>query len=422
VAAGLAVGRLVLRAAPWAGMAALGALWLKARRPPPPGFSVDAIGDPDSFEAREPGRGRTANAPRQIPRKGWKDIVWRTGLEVGRDRLPFVAGGITFYSLLATFPGIGAFISLYGLFADVGTVAKQLNDLAAFVPPQVLDLVGEQMLRLATAKPTGLSLALVVSVLLSVWSANAAMGALFDGLNIAYNEVEKRNVVVRRLTTYVFTFLALVFLVLMTGILVAAPIGIRALGLADTVLVPLRWLLLLAVAVTGFCVIYRYAPSRARPRWRWVRPGAGFAALLWVCGSLGFSWYVNNVGHFSATYGSLGAVVGFLLWIWFSVMAVLLGAELNAEIEHQTALDSTVGPAKPMGQRGAAMADTVGLSFIGVRKEAARVWGVGKRQVGNLMGRPAAPLPPPPEPDPLTRTLLRVRPGARPGPPRSEAR
>jgi membrane protein len=418
---GRGLARLLVQAAPWAGMATFGLLWLKATREPTPGLSRQLVAAPERFEAEEPGRGRLAAHPVHIPLRGWRDILWRTWLEIGRDRLPAVAGGITFYALLAIFPALAAFISLYGLFADVGTVMKQMNDLSAFVPPEVVNLVGEQMLRLATARHSGLSVAFVVGILVSVWSANAGIAALFDGLNIAYDETEKRNFFARRALTYAFTFAALVFLTLVTAILVAVPIVLRVLDLGESLLVPLRWLLLLAVAMFAFAVMYRFGPSRQKARWRWVRLGAVGAALLWVAGSLGFSWYVNNVGHFDATYGSLAAVVGFMVWIWFSVMSVLLGAELNAEIEHQTALDSTTGQPQPMGQRGAAMADTVGLPFGGVRAEATRLWGVGRRQAGNLMRRkPAAP-PAGPEEKP-TRTLLRGRPGGRPDPRRSAGR
>jgi membrane protein len=388
---GRRLGGLLLAAAPWAGMATFGALWLKERRTPQPGLSHQIVASPETFECNEPGRGRMATAPHRIPPRGWKDVLWRTWLEVGRDRLPLVAGGITFYGLLAIFPAMGAFISLYGLFADVGTVMKQMNELAAFVPPQVLTLLGDQMLRLATAKHTGLSFAFLLSLLVSVWSANVAMGTLFDGLNVAYNETEKRNFVVRRGITYAFTFAALLFVTLVTAILVAVPIGLSALGLGATLLVPLRWLLLLGVAVLAFSIIYRFGPSRRLARWRWVWLGAFCAAVIWLGGSLGFSWYVNNVSNYDATYGSLAAVVGFMMWMWFSTMAVLLGAELNAEVEHQTALDSTTGAPKPMGQRGAAVADTVGLPFEGLRHEAGRLWGVARRQAGNLRRRGAPP-------------------------------
>jgi membrane protein len=314
---------------------------------------------------------------------GWRDVLWRTWLEVNADKLPSVAAGVTFYTLLAIFPAVGAFVSLYGLFADVGAVRGQLNDLAAFVPRDVLKLVGDQMMQLATRQDAGLSLALALSVLLSLWTANAGVAALFDGLNVAYDETEKRNFVLRRAVTYGFTAALVGFATVVTAVLVAAPIYLRRQGLIDSWLVPFRWVVLTALAACAFAVLYRFGPSRAHARWRWVRWGAAFAAAAWIGGSLGFSWYVNHVAHYDVTYGSLGAAVGFMMWIWFSVMVVLIGAELNAEIEHQTALDSTTGAPLPMGVRGAAMADTVGKPFKGVRK----LWGDEWAKIGKLRRR-----------------------------------
>jgi membrane protein len=375
-----------LGAVPWVGLAAVTGLWVHALRRPKPGLSKQVTAPQEHFEAAEPGRGRLAEAPRHIPPRGWRDILWRTWLEMGRDRLPAVAGGITFYSLLAIFPAIGVFVSLYGLFADVDDVSKQLDQLATFVPPQILGLLGDQMVRLAGQRPASLSVAFVVSVLLSVWSANAGMQALIDGLNIAYDETEKRNFVVRRALTYGFTFAALVFLTAVTAILVALPLIAAELELLDWWVVPVRWVALLALSGVGFAALYRFGPSRQRARWRWVRWGAAFAALAWVGGSLGYSWFLNNLAHYDVTYGSLGAVVGFMVWIWISAMVVLIGAELNAEIEHQTAVDSTTGAPLPMGQRGAAMADTVGLAFEGVQK----LWDGAEAGIAKVLRRKRA--------------------------------
>lgn len=376
----------LLRLAPWLGLATMTALWAQAIRKPRPGLSkAEGPGTPEHFEAEEPGRGRMAPAPHRIPWRGWRDILWRTWLEVGRDRLPAVAGGITFYTLLAMIPAMGVFVSLYGLFADVETVSRQLDQLALFVPREVLSLLAEQMMRLATQRNETLSVAFVVSLLLSTWSANAGVAALFDGLNQAYDETEKRNFVVRRAVTYAFTGGLLLFATAVTGLLVALPLGLAAVGLSAETgwLIPFRWVLMLALAAGFFAIVYRYGPSRERALWRWVAPGAVLAAAIWVAGSLGFSGYLNNVVHLDATYGALGGVVGFLLWVWFSVLVVLAGGELNAEIEHQTALDSTTGPPLPMGVRGAAMADSVGLAFKGVRG----LWADLERQAGRLTGR-----------------------------------
>jgi membrane protein len=368
-AAGDRARALLLRLAPWAGLAAMTALWARELRARTRGgLSKDEVAPPEHFEAEEPGRGRMAPAPFRIPMTGWRDILWRTWMEMNRDTLPRVAAGVTFYTLLAIFPAVGAFVSLYGLFADVGVVREQLNDLAAFVPRDVLKLVGDQMMQLATRQNAGLSVALALSILLSLWTANAAIAALFDGLNVAYDEAEKRNFVIRRVLSYAFTAALVLFATLVTGVLVAVPIYLRQWGLIDSWLAPFRWVVLTALAACAFAVLYRFGPSRERARWRWVRWGAALAAVGWIGGSLGFSWYVNHVAHYDATYGSLGAAVGFMMWIWFSVMVVLIGAELNAEIEHQTALDSTTGAPEPLGARGAVMADSVGRPFVGVGK------------------------------------------------------
>lgn len=384
---------LAMRAAPWAGMAAFAALWLQARRPPEPEAPPAAEDLPGLYEAAEPGRGRLAVSPPQIPADGWKDVLWRTWHEFNRDRVMAIAGGVTFFTLLAIFPAIAAFVSLYGLFFDIDQVSAQLSDLAAFVPQSALGLIEGQMVRLATARTDALSLAFVVSLFLSVWTANASMNSLFLGLNVVYGEQEKRNFFFRRMVTYGFTFAALVFGTVATAILVAIPIALRLLGLGETLLVPLRWLLLLLVATCAFAVVYRYGPSRQPPRWRWVLIGAGLAAGGWIVGSLGFSWWVNHLARFDATYGPLGTVMVFMMWIWVSIVVVLLGAELSAEMEHQTARDSTTGPERPIGSRGAAMADSVGPSSGGVRNQARLAWAILERQAASLRRGGQALLP-----------------------------
>ena len=421
---GLRWERLALRAAPWAGAAAFAWLWMRARRRsgPDPGLPAEAL--PSLYDANEPGRGRLAPTPLHIPWPGWTDVLWRTWHEIGSDRLPATAGGITFYALLAIFPAIAAFVSLYGLFFDVAAVSNQLSQMAAFVPASVLTLVAEQMIRLATARPETLSFAFLVSLLLSIWSANAGMAALFDGLNVVYQEKEKRNFFLRRILSYAFTFASLIFATVSTAILVAAPIGLRLLGQGETLLVPLRWLLLLALATLAFGVVYRYGPSRERARWRWVAVGAGAGAVGWVAASLGFSWYINNLARFDVTYGPLGTVMVFMVWIWVSTMVLLLGAELNAELEHQTALDSTTGAEKPIGARGARMADSVGPSSGGVRNQARLAWAILERQAARLRRRQAQDAPIAQRKGRVGFTPARppAPPGGRPDLPRSGAR
>jgi membrane protein len=258
---------------------------------------------------------------------------------------------------------MGAFVSLYGLFSNVQMAERQLNLLAGVLPDAALQMVGEQMLRLASTRHTGLGFAFGVSLLASLWSANAGIKALFSGLNIAFEETEKRNFLALNLASLSFTVGALLFLGLGFTAMVAAPIALAYLGYTPggfAAMSLLRWPLLLAVAIGGITLLYRYGPSRERERWRWVSWGSVFAAVLWLGVSLLFSVYVANFGSYDKTYGSLGAAVGFMSWLWISSIAILFGAELNSEIEHQTAHDTTTGAPAPMGRRGAHMADTLG--------------------------------------------------------------
>ncbi|MGI9169667.1 MAG: YihY/virulence factor BrkB family protein, partial [Caulobacteraceae bacterium] len=316
-------------AAPWLAIAAMAALWPRRKKAAAfePGGPAPAT--PETFEAAEPGRGRLSHFPWTIPPLGWKDILWRAYREVTGNRLPALAGGVTFYILLASFPAIAAFVSLYGIFSDVDSVEKQLGQLAGVFPRDALGLIGQQMVRLATQRHATLSVAFAVSTLISVWSANAGMKSLFDGLNIAYGETEKRPYLRRTLITYGATLGALLFLTVVTAITIAAPIFFHALGLRGLRYwwVPLRWLAVYAMAASVFTLLYRFGPSRTPARWRWVFCGGFAAALFWMAGSLGFSWYVNNFTHFGVTYGSLGAMIAFMLRVWVSVMVVLIGAE-----------------------------------------------------------------------------------------------
>jgi membrane protein len=396
---------------PWVVLIAAGALW-PGRHEPPPGLSEDRAMTPEAFEKAEPGRGRAAMSPLGIPPLGWKDVAWRTYRETMRDKVPIVAAGITFYVLLAIFPAIGAFVALYGLFADVSMVHRQLQDLAPVVPASVLQIVGEQMLRVAGQHGAKLSAAFVVSVLISVWSSHAGMKVLFEGLNVTYDEIEKRDYVRRTATTYSATFGTLVFLVTITAVLVGVPVALRSMGLErfEIFWAPLRWAVVFLVTTAAFAIVYRHGPSRTPARWRWVVIGAFAAATGWLFGSMGFSGYINHATRLDATYGPLGAIIAFMLWVWFSIMILLLGSELNAEIEHQTACDSTVGPPKPMGERGAAMADTVGKPFV-VREAIRYGAGVVKRQTTNVWGQ-ASRL--------VRRNSPPATPGAPPGPPLSK--
>ena len=322
-----------------------------------------------SVAAAEPGRGRAAESPQDIPARGWRDIFSRTSREFNSDRIPAVAGGVTFFGLLAVFPGLAAFVSLYGLFADVKAAREQLRLLAGLVPRDALNFMGEQMIRLAGDEAPKLGLAFAFSLLLSLVSANAGMKALFDGLNIAYEEREKRSLIKLNLISLGFTLAALVFLLTAFAAVVAVPIALALVGLKGVGLMAvLRWPLLFGGAVLALEVFYRYGPSRERAQWRWITCGSVAGAGLWLAASMAFSFYVSHFAHYDRTYGSLGAAVGFMSWMWLSIIVVLAGAELNAEIEHQTAVDSTTGEPQVMGKRGARMADTLGKTAEGVER------------------------------------------------------
>lgn len=335
------------------------ALGLDLRRPA--GSDGPAADDPSSFDRLEPGRGRAARNPRQFTRKAWVDVLWRVYKAFGGDRLGATAAGVAFYVVLGVFPGISAFVSLYGLFFDPAGAREQLRFFYGVLPPDALQILGDQMTRIAGAPSPGLSLAFVFSLALALWSANGAVKALFGGLNVAYHETEKRGFIRVNLISMAFTVGGILFILTVVSAVIVAPLLLSLFGVegADVFSV-LRWPVLLAVNILVLALVYRYGPSRATPRWRWVSWGSVAAAFSWLAASAAFSWYITSFGNYQATYGSLGAFAAFMIWTWLSVLIVLLGAELNASLEHQTAQDTTTGPFEPLGDRGALVADTIG--------------------------------------------------------------
>ncbi|MGN8095509.1 YihY/virulence factor BrkB family protein [Methylobacterium sp. 22177] len=312
----------------------------------------------------EADRGRRASTPTEIPAKGWKDIALRAYHDIGENRLSLIAAGVTFFTLLAIFPAVAALVSCYGLVADASTINDQLASLQGILPQGALEIVGDQVKRLNEQGNTTLGFSLLISIALSVWSANGGVKHVFDALNLVYNEREKRNFLVLNLVSLAFTAGALLFLLLALAAVVVVPVVLEFVGLGADAwwLALLRWPVLLVAVLLGLALLYRYGPSRDAPRWRWVTPGGALAALLWIVASLLFSWYVAHFGSYNKTYGSLGAAIGFMTWIWLSTMIVLTGAQVNAEMEHQTAEDTTVGAPQPLGTRRARMADTVGAA------------------------------------------------------------
>lgn len=304
--------------------------------------------------------GTAAEEPHQIPPSGWGDILMRTYHELDRDRVFAVAAGVTFYGLLAVFPALTAFVSLYGLVADPATIVEHLALVENFLPADAFNLLRDQLTSISAGSDATLSVALLVSLALSIWSANAGVKAIFDALNVAYGEDEKRGFVRLNLISLSFTSGILVFLVIALSAVTVVPILLDFLhvgGAVEWLLWLGRWPLLLALLILGLAVLYRFGPSRDEAQWSWVSPGAVFASVAWLIGSALFSWYVANFEDYNKTYGAVGAIIGLLMWMWLSATIVLIGAELNSEAERQTHRDTTKGPPLPIGMRGADAAD-----------------------------------------------------------------
>lgn len=312
--------------------------------------------------ARQTGRGRRADKPSDIPVRGWRDILVRTWKKFLAHRLLLVAAGLTFFALLGIFPALTAIVSVYGLFTDPANIADQLSLLEGFVPGGALELLASQMTDIATRSEGALTLGLVVGLAVALWTANAGMRNLFNALNIVYQEEETRGMVRMTLVSLAFTACVLVFAGIVIALIIVLPVVLNMMGLGawESWILLARWPALFIVMTLGLSIAYRWGPSRRKPRWRWVTPGGLLATALWMIAAFGMSWYVENFGRYDDTYGSFGAGIGFMMWLWVSSIIVLLGAQLNAEQEHQTARDSTVPPDRPLGQRGATMADTVG--------------------------------------------------------------
>lgn len=315
--------------------------------------------------AMQPGRGRRAKSPFDIPWAGWKDIFWRTYQRTDEDRLLATAGGVVFFGLLAIFPAVTALVSSYGLFADPATISANLHTLATMLPEGSFQIVEEQVARVVSNGSTTLGLTFIFGLLLAIWSANAGVKAIFDALNVAYEEREKRSFIRLNMVSLAFTIGGIVALLLMVGAVVAFPLALNHLGMAPEsklVVALARWPLLFLILLVALAILYRFAPSRDAPRWQWLSLGALTAAILWIAGSALLSWYLSEFANYNATYGSLGAAIGLMTWMWMSAIVIMFGAELNSEIERQTLRDTTTGRERPLGSREAVSADTVGAT------------------------------------------------------------
>jgi membrane protein len=286
--------------------------------------------------AQGPGEG--ASSPDEIPVRGWKEILKRVAVAFSTDRILANAGGVTFYAILALFPALAALVSLYGLFSTPSGVEQQVRALSDFAPGGGLDVISEQLHSLASGGNKSLSFGLVVSLGIALWSSNSGVKGLLDGLNVAYEVPEGRGFIKLTLVSFAFTLGVLGFVLIAMAAVVVLPTVLSFLGLGNTLDVLLRlarWPLLLLLMGLALSILYRYGPSRTKSKWRWVTWGSTVASIAWVILSVLFSWYVSNFGSYNKTYGSLGAAIGFMTWIWLSMAIVLIGAELNRETEAQ---------------------------------------------------------------------------------------
>jgi membrane protein len=349
----LAVGFIVERTAP--------AHNAKPALPPSKGRHASTAG----LASEDGNRGRDAASPSDIPAKGWKDILWRVSGNVSDHRILALAAGMTYYSILAIFPALAALVAIYGLFTDPASIAKHLDEASGFIPGGAAEVAREQLTRVASKGGSTLGFTFAIGLIVSLWSANAAMKALFDTLNIVYDEKEKRGFLKLNAMSLGFTLAGIAFILSALAVVVVIPIILEYLGFskaADLLIRIARWPAMFLALAIGLSFIYRFGPSRAAPRWRWITWGSAAATIMWIVTSALFSFYAANFGTFNETYGSLGAAIGLMTWLWISAIAILLGAELNAEMEHQTKRDTTTGGPKPLGTRGAKMADTLGAA------------------------------------------------------------
>ncbi len=309
------------------------------------------------------GSGRDADRPSEIPPRGWKDILWRAWGEVSEQNLFLIAGGVTYAILLALFPGLAALVSLYGLVFDASQIERQVAALAGVLPAQTQELLSQELHSLVQASGHALGFAAVVGLALALWSASRGMSGLITALNIAYEGKERRGFFKFNLIAIGLTLGLLAGGIIAIALVAVLPAAARLLAVGPAtkwLLLLAQWPLLILLVMLGLALLYRFAPDRDKPKWRWVSPGAVTATILWIVGSIGFTVYVANINSYDKTYGSLGGVVILLTWLYLSALAVLLGAVINAQSERQTRKDSTEGIPLAIGQRGAWAADTLG--------------------------------------------------------------
>ena len=315
---------------------------------------------PDAPVGRKPASvGPRARNLRRTSVAKWKNVFLGTYRRINRDRILATAAGVVFYGLLAIFPAITALVSSYGLFADPSTISKNLNSLSMMLPEGSFAIVQDEVGRVVEKQGSSLGLTFVFGLLFAIWSANSGTKAIIDALNVADEEEEERGFFKLNLVSLAFTLAGLIAVLIMVGAVVVVPLLLRYFGphaLVELLVQMGRWPVLALMLLIALMVLYRYGPSRRPPPWRWLSVGAVAAIVLWLIGSSLLSWYLSNFAGYTATYGSLGAAIGLMMWMWMSAIIILVGAELNSEIQRQ-AVDATGRAGSAIAKTGRAAAD-----------------------------------------------------------------
>lgn len=310
-------------------------------------------------------RGRQAETPKEIPVVGWKDTLWRVKDEIGKDRISLISAAMAYYALFAFVPAISSIVLIYAWVSDPAEISNHINKVSGFLPSEMQEMLKSQLGALASKASSTLGFGAISTLLLALWSASKGSKAVMEALNIIYKEKKERGFIKENLLALGMTFLAAMLGIIAISVIVGVPAAAKLIGFPDSMEILITassWLLLLALFSFFLAFAYRFGPNREKAQWKWVSPGAIIAAVLWAIASALFSWYATEFGNFNKTYGSLGAIIVLMTWFYISSFVILIGGEVNAELEHQTKKDTTSGAPKPLGARGATMADTVGAA------------------------------------------------------------
>lgn len=311
-------------------------------------------------------RGREAESPKQIPIKGWKDTLVRVKHGLKDDRISLVSAAMAYYALFSFIPALTSVVLIYAWVSDPAEISQHLSSVSQFMPAELLEILKSQLSTLASSASSSLGIGAIFSLLISLWAASKISKTVMEAMNIIYDEKDDRGFFKLNGMALALTLLGVLLSIVAIGVIVGIPAVTNLFNfppLIETAATVGSWLILLFIFSLFLAVIYRFGPNRNQAKWRWVSWGAIIASVLWAITSLLFSWYAKEFGNFNKTYGSLAAVIVLMTWFYLSSFVILLGGEINAELEHQTKKDSTKGPAKPMGRRDAVMADTAGRSY-----------------------------------------------------------